>query len=166
MSQPTSAFYSGISTSGHMISVESYNQFHSEIFSAKPKEFIGRQTDHRWWDLGSPGGSMGRIWRPGDHISAALPQYLCSPVPMFPKHVPQSLCSPNQFTSPYVPPFLFHRSLFHSHMFPKHVPQSLCSPVSIGLYRLGNISRADLEGGAPGARPPLKIFQIRFFITI
>ena len=38
----------------------------------KPKEFVGRQTDHRLWDHGSPGGFMCRIWRPGDHISAAL----------------------------------------------------------------------------------------------
>ena len=44
-----------------MISVESYVQFHSEIFSAKPKEFMGRQMDHPWWDLGSPGGFMGRM---------------------------------------------------------------------------------------------------------
>ena len=51
---------------------ECYVQFHPEIFSAIPKEFIGRQTDHWWWDLGSPGGFMGRIWPPGDHISAAL----------------------------------------------------------------------------------------------
>ena len=51
---------------------ECYVQFHSEIFSAKPKEFIGCQTDHRWWDLGSPDGFMGRIWWPGDHILAAL----------------------------------------------------------------------------------------------
>ena len=72
MSQSTSAFYLGISTNGHMVSVESYVQFHSEIFSAKPKELIGRQTNHRWWDLCSPGGFMGRIWWPGDHISAAL----------------------------------------------------------------------------------------------
>ena len=56
----------------HMISVESYVQFHSEIFPAKPQEFIGRQTDRRWWELESPGGFMGRIWRPGDHVSAAL----------------------------------------------------------------------------------------------
>ena len=28
--------------------------------------------DHRCWDLGSHGGFMGRIWCPGDHISAAL----------------------------------------------------------------------------------------------
>ena len=59
----------------YMICVELYIysvQFDSKIFSAKPKEFIGRQTDHRWWDLGLPGGFMGRIWRPGDHISAAL----------------------------------------------------------------------------------------------
>ena len=53
---------------------ESYVQFHSEIFSAKPKEFIGRQTDNRWWDLGSPDGFIGHIWWPGDHISAALLQ--------------------------------------------------------------------------------------------
>ena len=78
MSQSMSVFYLGISTNGHMISVESYVQFHSEIFSAKPKEFIGRQTDHRWWDLVSPIGFMGHIWRPGDHISAALnkPHYI------------------------------------------------------------------------------------------
>ena len=28
--------------------------------------------DHLWQDLGSSGGFMGRIWRPGDRISAAL----------------------------------------------------------------------------------------------
>ena len=72
--QSESAFYLGESTNGHMISVNGY--VHSEIFSAKPKEFIGRQTDHRWWDLGSTGGFMGRIWRPGDHISAALAQVM------------------------------------------------------------------------------------------
>ena len=38
--------------------------FHSEIFCAKPKEFIGHQTDHPWEDLGSPSGFMGRIWQP------------------------------------------------------------------------------------------------------
>ena len=43
---------------------ESYVQFHSKILTAKPKESIGRQTYHRWWDIGSPGGFMGRIWRP------------------------------------------------------------------------------------------------------
>ena len=56
---------------------ESSVQFHLEIFSAKPEEPIGRQTDHRWWDLGSPSGFMGRIWRPGDHISTALCTWLC-----------------------------------------------------------------------------------------
>ena len=35
-------------------------------------QFIGRQTDHPWWDLGSPVGFVGRIWRPGDRVSAAL----------------------------------------------------------------------------------------------
>ena len=38
----------------------------------KTHEFIDCQMDHWWWDLGSSGGFMGRIWRPGDHISAAL----------------------------------------------------------------------------------------------
>ena len=73
--QSESEFYLGTSTNGHMIcsaSVESYVQFDTEIFSAKPKEFIGRQTDHRWWDLGSPGVFTGRIWWPGDPIAAAL----------------------------------------------------------------------------------------------
>ena len=74
ISQSMPMFYLTISTNGHMISVESYVQIHSEIFPAKPQEFIGRQMDHWWWDLGSPGGFMGRIWQPGDHISAALPQ--------------------------------------------------------------------------------------------
>ena len=69
MSQSTSAFYLGIITNRHMISVESYVQFHSEIFSAKHNEFIGCQTDHRWWDLGSPGGFMGHIWRPGARLT-------------------------------------------------------------------------------------------------
>ena len=77
MSESTSTFYLGVSTNEHMITVGSYVQFHSEKFSAKPKEFIGCQTDHRWWDLGSPGGFMGRIWRPGDHISAALLRNQC-----------------------------------------------------------------------------------------
>ena len=52
--------------------MESYIQFHSKIFSAKFKEFIGRQTDHRLWNLGAPSGFMGHTWRPGDDISAAL----------------------------------------------------------------------------------------------
>ena len=68
MGKSECAFYSDTCTNGHMISVHRWNrlyaQFHSEIFSAKLKEFIGRQTDHRWWDLGSPGGFMGQIWRP------------------------------------------------------------------------------------------------------
>ena len=53
-------------------SVESYLLFHSKIFCAKPEEFVGRQMDYRGWDLGSPGGYMGRIWRPGNKISVAL----------------------------------------------------------------------------------------------
>ena len=48
------------------------SSFILRYFLQKPKEFIGRQTDHRWWDLGLPSGFMGRIWQPGDHISAAL----------------------------------------------------------------------------------------------
>ena len=47
-------------------------RFHSEMFSAKSKGFIGRQMDHPCKNLVWPGGFMGRIWRPGDRISAAL----------------------------------------------------------------------------------------------
>ena len=53
-------------------SVESSLHFHSKTFSAKLIASTGRQTDHLCWDLGSPGGLMGRIRRPGDRISAAL----------------------------------------------------------------------------------------------
>ena len=44
--------------------------------SAKPKESIGRQTIHPLLELGSPGGFMGRIWRPDDRILAALITHL------------------------------------------------------------------------------------------
>ena len=59
---------------GHLISLHLWNRLSTFIptFSAIPKESIGRQTDHVWYDLGSPGGFMSRIWWPGDRISAAL----------------------------------------------------------------------------------------------
>ena len=56
-------------------SVESSLHFHSKTFSAKPKESIGRQTDHLWEDLGSPVGFMGLIWPSTEdqiHNGAAL----------------------------------------------------------------------------------------------